>query len=311
MVKMTDFTFSSTDGVHSLHGMLWEPTDQPITAVLQIAHGVAEHIARYDDFARFLCGRGIAVVGHDHLGHGGSLADGDTPVYFGKGNTWHTVVDDLYALHLRIKERFAETPLFLMGHSMGSFLARSYLIRYPGTVKGAIIMGTGWQPALTLRGGLLLAKTIARCSGADATSDLITKLAFGSYNKAFSPARTSCDWLSADEDNVDRYMEDPMCGADATAGLFAEMLTGIRFNQGKDNLRKMDIQAPVLLVSGSQDPVGNFGQGVKQTYAAFEQAGVKDLAIKLYDGLRHEILNEKSQQAEIYQDIAVWLEQRI
>ena len=311
MPKTTDFTFLSTDGTHTLHAMIWEPTERPITAVLQIAHGVAEHISRYDEFARFLCEQGIAVVGHDHLGHGESLVEGDTPVYFGDNNTWQTVVDDIYSLHLHIKERFPDVPLFLMGHSMGSFLVRTYLIRYPGTVKGAIIMGTGWQNELTLSGGILLANIVARCNGADSTSSLITKLAFGAYNKPFSPNRTPYDWLSADEDNVDRYMEDPMCGADATAALFIEMLRGFRFNQNKNHLRKMDIHTPLLLVSGSQDPVGAFGKGVELTYAAFEQVGIKDLSVKLYDGLRHEILNEKSQQANVYQDIAHWLNAHI
>ena len=151
MTNMTEFTFLSTDGKTQLHGMRWEPEGRSVRAVLQLCHGVAEHIARYDAFARYLNSLGIAVVGHDHLGHGLSLPEGGTPVYFGEGNTWHTVVDDIYVLHQRIRLWYPDVPLCIMGHSMGSFLTRTYLIRYPGTVKAAIIMGTGWQPKAVWR----------------------------------------------------------------------------------------------------------------------------------------------------------------
>lgn len=306
MTNLRDFTFLSSDGKTTLHGMEWLPGDAP-RAVLQIAHGVAEHIARYDGFARFLNENGIAVVGHDHLGHGASVAPGDTPVYFGDGNTWDTVVDDLYALHLRLKEQFPDTPLFLMGHSMGSFLARTYLIRYPGTVRGAIIMGTGWQSGVMLAGGLAVAGAICRRRGAKATSDFVTNLAFGAYNKAFAPNRTEVDWLSADTDNVDRYIADPLCGQSATVGLFRQMLRGIRFNQRTENLARMDKDVPVLFVSGAQDPVGNMMKGVTASYEAFRRAGVKDVSLKFYPGLRHEILNEASQQQTVYADLLGWL----
>ena len=152
MTKMTEFTFLSTDGRTQLHGMLWEPEAVPVRAVLQVCHGVAEHIARYDGFARALNEQGIVVAGHDHLGHGKSLPEGGTPVYFGDGNTWNTVVDDIYVLHQRLKQRYPDVPLCIMGHSMGSFLTRTYLIRYPGTVKAAVIMGTGWQPQAAITG---------------------------------------------------------------------------------------------------------------------------------------------------------------
>lgn len=311
MTTMTDFTFLSTDGKTTLHGISWIPEDCKVVAVLQIVHGVAEHIARYDGFARFLNEQGIAVFGHDHLGHGLSLPEGGTPVYFGDGNTWNTAVDDIYRLHLRIKEQFPDTPLFIMGHSMGSFLTRTYLIRYSGTVRAGIIMGTGWQNEITVSAGLLVAKTIAGARGENATSDFVTSLAFGSYNKAFAPARTPYDWLSADTDNVDRYIADPLCGNDATVGLFREMLLGIRFNQNTSNLQKMDKKCPLLLISGKDDPVGNMGKGVQQTYDAFRAIGIEDLTLQLYDGLRHEILNESVMKDTVHEDIYAWLRRYI
>ena len=172
-------------------------------------------------------------------------------------------------------------------------------------------MGTGWQPAPVIAAGRTLAKLIARREGADATSDLVTKLAFGGYNKAFAPNRTDFDWLSADEGNVDRYIADPMCGADATVGLFLDMLGGISFNQKITNLRKMDHELPVLFVSGDKDPVGQMGKGVQHSFEAFLAAGVKDVSIRLYPGLRHEILNETAQQETIYKDIGDWLDTKI
>ena len=152
MTNLSEFTFLSSDGKTQLHGMLWEPEGVAVRAVLQICHGVAEHIARYDGFARALNEQGIVVAGHDHLGHGKSLPEGGTPVYFGQGSTWNTVVDDIYILHQRLKQRYPDAPLCIMGHSMGSFLTRTYLIRYPGTVKAAVIMGTGWQPPAAITG---------------------------------------------------------------------------------------------------------------------------------------------------------------
>ena len=282
MTNMTEFQFLSSDGHTQLHGMLWEPTDTPVRAVLQVCHGVAEHIARYDAFARALNEQGIVVAGHDHLGHGKSLPQGGTPVYFGQGNTWNTVVDDIYVLHQRLLQKYPDTPLCIMGHSMGSFLTRTYLIRYPGTVKAAL-------------------------KGENATSDVVTELAFGAYNKLFAPNRTKVDWLSADESNVDDYIADPLCGADATVGLFRQMLHGLRFNQRQSNLRRMDADTPVLFVAGDKDPVGSCGKGVIQSCEAFRAAGVRDCTLKLYPGLRHEILNEKPQRDQITNDIETWL----
>ena len=311
MTNMTEFTFLSTDGKTQLHGMRWEPEGGSVRAVLQICHGVAEHIARYDAFARYLNGLGIAVVGHDHLGHGLSLPEGGTPVYFGAGSTWNTVVDDIYVLHQRIRLWYPDVPLCIMGHSMGSFLTRTYLFRYPGTVKAAVIMGTGWQPKAVIAGGMAVAKAVGAVVGENGTSDLVTNLAFGAYNKLFAPNRTSCDWLSADEGNVDAYMADPLCGADATVGLFRQMLSGIRFNQKLSNLRQMDPRIPVLFVAGEKDPVGDCGNGVRRTYQEFRRAGVQDCTLKLYPGLRHEILNEKAQQQQIFEDIGQWLTSKL
>ena len=183
MTDFQEFTFLSSDGHTQLHGAQWATADREPIAVLQIAHGVAEHILRYDGFARYLNEQGILVAGHDHLGHGKSLPEGAVPVYFGDGATWETVVDDIHLLHQRLREQYPRLPILLMGHSMGSFLSRTYLIRYPGTVAGAILMGTGQMPPAVVaaaptrcwdrRGGMKIStRQVAMCA-------MLTALALG------------------------------------------------------------------------------------------------------------------------------------
>ena len=300
---MEEFYLDSC-GAGRLHCALWKPEGEP-KAVVQLIHGIAEHIGRYDEFANFLTQHGYVVAADDHMGHGGSVENG-LKGYFSGG--WLSAVEDEKRLHDEISAQYPDLPYYILGHSMGSFLSRTYLIRYPGTVDAAIIMGTGWQPEMTIRGGLLLAGAIARIKGPDAASKLVTNMAFGAYNKAFGDKpRTPNDWLSADTDNVDRYMADPMCGAEATVGLFRQMLRGLRFNQTPRNIDKMDKDAPILLIAGQSDPVGDMGAGVRRTHDAFKRAGIKDVTLKLYPGLRHEILNEAAMQDTVYGDIRAWM----
>ena len=197
-----------------------------------------------------------------------------------------------------------------MGHSMGSFLSRSYLIRYPGTVDAAIIMGTGWQPKAVIAGGLAVAKAVGAVVGESGTSALVTKLAFGAYNKAFAPNRTEVDWLSVSDNNVDAYIAAPLCGQKASIGLFYEMLGGIRFISTPKNIASMNRNTPILFISGDKDPVGEMGKGVKRAYEAFRRAGVRDVELKLYKGLRHEILNEDC-RAVVYNDLWSWIEKHL
>lgn len=308
MLNIRDFTFPSSDGTTMLHARLWADDSTAPRGVVQICHGIAEYVGRYDRFARFLAEHGFIVAGHDHLGHGQSLPEGGTPIYFADRNGWHCAVEDIAHLQKQLAREYPSIPHFILGHSMGSFLTRTFLIRYPGRVDGAIIMGTGWQNPAILQGGLLVSGMEAKRHGRRSTSDLVTNLAFGGYNKAFAPNRTEFDWLSADTGNVDRYIADPLCGQDATVGLFQDMLHGIRFNQQKVNLQQMSPDTPVLFVSGDKDPVGGMGKGVQKSRDAFAAAGVKDITLILYPGLRHEILNETSQQPVVDNDILLWLE---
>lgn len=304
-----EFTFPSADGRTAIHAVEWLP-EGDVRAVLQISHGVAEYILRYEPFAEYLTARGFAVAGHDHLGHGGSVAEGAARLYFGPRGSWNWVVDDLYTRRQLAGKRFPGVPCFLLGHSMGSFLARTYLIRYPGTVDGAVLMGTGQQSPALIAGGKAVAAAESARIGEDRASPLVEKLAFGAYNKRFAPNRTANDWLSVSTENVDRYLADPLCGGTPTSGLFREMLGGLTFIAKPENLKRMNLNTPVLFISGEMDPVGDCGRGVKKAFRSFQKAGVRDVSLQLYPELRHEILCEDCRET-VYGDIFQWLEARI
>ncbi len=311
MPERKEFYFPSSDGRTSIHAVEWTP-DGAARGVLQIAHGVAEYALRYDPFARFLAERGFAVVANDHIGHGLSVAEGAAPLYFGASDGWTHVVDDMHELRRLAGQKYPGVPYFLMGHSMGSFLARTYLIRFPGAVKGAIVMGTGQQPGYMLAGGKLVANLRGKKVGFDKFDATVDNLAFGAYNKPFEPKRTNYDWLSVNTENVDAYIADPLCGGQATVGLFRDMLGGISFIEKPANLARMDLSTPVLFVSGAMDPVGDLGKGAAKAYESFRKAGVRDVELKLYPGLRHEILNESEKDRDrVRADILAWIEKRL
>ncbi len=304
-MECEEFTFPSADGKTAIHAVEWTP-EGPVRAVLQISHGVSEYCLRYEPLAAYLTARGFAVVSHDHLGHGASVAPGAPRIFFGPKGSWDTVVRDLYTRRLLAGKRFPKTPYFLLGHSMGSFLARTYLADYPGTVDGAILMGTGQMSPALLAGGKLVARREGRRVGRENASPVVEKLAFGTYNRLFAPNRTPFDWLSVNRDNVDRYLKDPMCGENPTIGLFEELLAAMARLQKRETLHPMNIHTPIFFVSGSMDPVGDCGKGVQRAFYSFQKAGVRDVQIKLYPGLRHEILNEDCREL-IFSDLYRWM----
>lgn len=309
MAIVSEYFFPSSDGKTLIHVNQWTPSDREVAGVVQIAHGVAEYGARYANFAQYLCGNGFVVVANDHLGHGQSLIEDSPMVYLGEEDGWRHVVDDMEELRRRTAKAFPDKPYFLFGHSMGSFLARTHLIRYPGNLAGCVLCGTGHQSALIIAGGKLVADREIRRLGRKAYSVKADDLAFGAYNRAFAPARTRFDWISANRENVDAYIADPLCGGDTTLGLFRDMLDGLSCITKQANINKMDQNLPVLFIAGSQDPVGDMGKGVRKAYGRFRRAGLKDVEIKLYHGLRHEILNEVSKQY-VYKDVLDWLRER-
>lgn len=296
---MKEFEFSSLSG-GTLHGYRWEPEGKPV-AIVQIIHGIAEHMLRYDEFARYLNERGVLVVAEDHMGHGKSEG---TRLYFTGG--WETAAEDCYTLLQMMHAEFPELPYFLFGHSMGSFLTRTVLIRHPeAPLAGAVICGTGWQPGIVLAAGRTLCVLEKLRVGDTGHSALLTNLMFGAYNKKFKPNRTPNDWICTDPAVVDRYTADPLCGGDATVGLSRELLRGLGFIQKRANLERMNKALPVFFIAGHSDPVGAMGKGVEKAASRFCAAGMQQVALHLYDG-RHEILNEPNRE-EVYGDVWAFL----
>lgn len=309
MPTFKDFYFNSSTGKNKIHARMCVPDAEP-RAIVQIIHGIAEYIGRYDEFMSFLADNGIIAVGTDHLGHGKSIESEEQTGFFAYDNGWDYVVRDEEVLRLAMHENYPELPIIVFGHSMGSFMTRTVLIRYPDAFNAAIISGTGNQGAALVNGGLFMGNLVTGLRGAHHYSKFLNNLAFGSYNKIYENPKTEYDWLSRDEANVQKYIDDPLCGFIPSCSLFRDMMTGVKFITNKKNLTAMNKDMPVYFMSGDMDPVGECGKGVQKAYNNFLEAGMKDVSIKLYPGGRHEMLNEINKD-EVYADILAWLNSKI
>lgn len=309
MPTFKDFYFNSSTGKNKIHARMCVPDAEP-RAIVQIIHGIAEYIDRYDEFMSFLADNGIIAVGTDHLGHGKSIESEEQTGFFAYDNGWDYAVRDEEVLRLAMHENYPELPIIVFGHSMGSFMTRTLLIRYPDAFNAAIISGTGNQGAALVNGGLFMGNLVTGLKGAHHYSKFLNNLAFGSYNKIYENPKTEYDWLSRDEANVQKYIDDPLCGFIPSCSLFRDMMTGVKFITNKKNLTAMNKDMPVYFMSGDMDPVGECGKGVQKAYNNFLEAGMKDVSIKLYPGGRHEMLNEINKD-EVYTDILAWLDSKI
>ena len=295
-------------GKGNIHVSRWEPEGKPV-GVLQIVHGISEYSMRYDAFARYLTERGFLVVAEDHMGHGHTVSAEHARGYFHGG--WFTAVGDTYALLQNTKEEYPDVPYILFGHSMGSFMARTILAKYHQSgINACIICGTGWQPEAVLAAGQKLSNVVCKIRGEQNPSKFLHKVIFGAYNKRVERPRTAYDWLTRVNTEVDTYMKDPLCGFIPSAGLIRDMLTGIGYIQKQENLSKMEKSLPVLFVAGGDDPVGDFGNGVRKAADVFRGVGMEDVSVRIYPLCRHEILNEMN-KAEVYEDIFAWTTKRI
>lgn len=307
MAQTREFTFPSSDGDHQVHAVEWLPDAGAPRAVVQLVHGISEYIGRYDGFARYLTDHGFAVVGHDHLGHGGTARGREEYGFLGERDGWTHLVADVHTLHRLAADRFPGLPCFLLGHSMGSFVARTYLIDHPGQLSGCILSGTGQESGALVGFGKGLCGLLAAVKGPNTVSKLVTGLTLGPYNKKFAPNRTPSDWISRDPAVVDAYCADPLCRFVPTLGMNRDMMGGLQYIARRENLRKMDPDTPIYFFSGDADPVGQEGKGVQKVAGWFRDAGVRDVTVKLYPGGRHEMLNEVN-KLEVYTDTLAWLE---
>lgn len=308
-MKKEEFYYESMDRKTNIRAVRYIP-DGEIKAILQIAHGMVEFIDRYDDFAKFLCDKGYLVTGNDHLGHGGSVNSKDDWGYFAEKDGYMVVLDDMYTLTLITKQMYPNKPYFLLGHSMGSFFARLYTTIYGDQLNGAIIMGTGQQSMATLKAGKILCRAIATNKGWRHRSNTVNATAMGSYNKKWEPSLTHTDWLTKDPKIIEFYIHEPRCTFTFTLNGFYNMFSCIEDIIKLDNIKKMPKELPILITSGEDDPVGNFGKDPATLEKIFKDVGIRDVELKLYPNDRHEILNEDNKE-EVYNDIYNWMESKL
>ena len=310
MVKKEDFYFDSRDGEHKIHAIKWIPDVEKPVCIMQIVHGMAEYIDRYDEFANYMADRGILVVGDDHLGHGQSVKPGELYGYFCKEDAPTVLVRDEHRLKKMMQKQYEGVPYLILGHSMGSFITRNYLLKYGAGIDGAVIVGTGMPAKPGLLVGIAMSKIQGLLFGEEHVATLINVLTFGAYNKRIKSPKSSFDWISRSEDNLRKYVEDPLCGFTFTVNGFRTLFQLILSLQDKERLKKMPANLPVFFLSGAEDPVGNYGKSVKQVYQSFKEIGMENVRMKLYPKDRHELLNEVDKE-DIYGDIYRWILQRI
>ncbi len=304
MIK-NEFYFPSVSGLAEIHAASYKPEGE-IKAVFQIAHGMAEHLERYEAFAEELCKNGYALYINDHLGHGKSVKNDDELGYFGSSEGWKNFVEDCYELTKIAKAENPEKPLVFFGHSMGSFVARAYSIKYASGIAGAVYCGTaGPNPASGI--GQKLAGLIAKMKGDHYRSKLIDKIAFGAYNNKFEK-RTAFDWLSRDNFQVDKYIADKYCGFLFTAFGYRDLMGVLGYVSSKEWFSSLSKELPVLMISGAMDPVGEFGKGIDKVYNSLIENGKKNIKKILYPDARHEILNESQCFNKVCEDVIAFAE---
>lgn len=299
-----EYTFKSATQISDIYVRSWCPENTEIKAVLQIAHGMAEYGERYAELASYLCEAGYAVIINDHAGHGRSVSSKDDLGYFNGDMNKAGIgfVEDIHKVTLIAKEKFNK-PVVLMGHSMGSFVARHYVTKYADDIAGAIFCGTcGPNPAAGA--GIIVANLIEKIKGSRFKSEFINGLAFGTYNKRFE-GRTAFDWLSVNKENIDRYVADDLCGFLFTVSGYKNLFELLQFVSVPGWFNSVPLALPMYLIAGSEDPVGSYGKGVQTVYDKLAETGHKDVKIKLYNGLRHEIHNE-DERFSVYDDIINW-----
>ncbi|WP_194786411.1 alpha/beta fold hydrolase [Actinomyces haliotis] len=280
-------------------------------AVVQVVHGMAEHSGRYRRFAAAACARGLAVVADDHRGHGATIDGDHERGHTGDAASWNQLLRDQDTVRDEIARTWPDAPVILLGHSWGSLIVRGCLARCDRRrVVGAVVMGTAGDPGPAARAGRLLALAEARARGPRHPSSVLESQVLTPYNAPFAPARTVMDWLSRDAAEVSAYLADPMCGFTCTAGFYRDLLAGGIAVNARRAFDSVPRDLPLLIVSGSEDPVGGAGKGVSRVATRMRRAGVHDVTLRLYPGARHELLHETNRE-EVTHDLLAWVEQHL
>ena len=304
------FSFKG-EGADVIHGRKWLPTQGKIRAILIINHGMAEHIGRYDSFATFLASRGFAVYGEDHRGHGKTAGSKENLGFLDDEKGWMKVIGDIRALYLLAIDEQKDLPVLMLGHSMGSFLTRHYLSLYGSEIHAAVLSGTGAQSSLVLTSAKIISKIESAIKGKHHRSQLMDKLSFGSYNKKFDyDGAHGFEWLSRDTEMTRLYLDDPNCGFICTSRFYSDLSDGLKIISKKSCYEATPDKLPLLLYSGKEDPVGNFGKGVESVANLYRKYGNNEITVILKDKMRHECLNELDRDV-CYQEILEWMTARL
>lgn len=316
-MKTTTITYASHDGESTIRALLWEPDRDgaPVRprGLVQLVHGMSEHVERYAGFAEYLCGRGFVVCANDHIGHGKTVSNmddlGHMPLERGEDILLHDVnaLRELVQERLRDGDSRAEVPYIVFGHSMGSFITRVYLTRYALGVRAAIICGTGQQPRALAAAGKALTRGIARSHGERHISGLVDGMGAGAYGKAIKGARTDVDWIATDPEVVDEYQRDPLCGQKFTVGAYHTLSSLVSDATDPTLAARVPHSLPLFFIAGGEDPVGDCGAGVERAAEMYRRAGIERVDVKIYPGVRHEILNEPIKD-RVHDDVGSWLD---
>lgn len=304
-MQKQEFNYLSSNGSTLIHCVKWVP-ENPI-GVIQIVHGITEHIDRYEEFANYMVNQGYIVIGNDHLGHGKSIITDKPKMFIGELGSWNYLVKDINTLYEIITEEY-KLPTYLIGFSLGSFVSRHYLIDYNPFYQKAILVGTGIQPNIVLNILKLIVKGEVKKIGVENTSKFIRELSFGTYNKQIKNAKTDYDWLTSSEEEINKYINDPLVGKDTTGSLFYELLDGMVYTSKLSNIKKMK-ELPILLLSGLDDPVGSKGNGVKKLENIYKKNNI-DVSLKLYEGKRHDLFHETN-KLEVFNDILTYIKKEL
>ncbi|WLH25195.1 alpha/beta hydrolase [Pseudomonas sp. FP215] len=305
---MNHSTFWLTANDHTrLYVNQWIP-DIPPRAVVMLSHGMAEHGGRYARLAQALCAAGLGVYALDQRGHGRTAEAGTVGLY-AESDGWNKVVGDLASLNQHIGQQHPGLRIILLGHSMGSYISQAYLLHHSASLHGAILSGSNFQPVALYRAAQIIARIERARQGLRGRSALIDFLSFGSFNKAFKPNRTAFDWLSRDPVEVDKYINDPLCGFRCTNQLWIDLLGGLQQISKVSNLAQIDPGLPILVMGGDCDPVSE-GKRLKNLAHALREAGCQHVQLTLYPQARHEVFNETNRD-EVTADLLAWLDQAL
>lgn len=303
-----NFKFKDSDGVE-LNVYKWSPECEAI-GVVQISHGMTENILRYDEFAQFLNNKGFIVYGHDHRGHGLTAKTKDERGYIADNEGFDWLVRDLYEIINAVKEENKGLPIYLFGHSMGSFISQRFIELHGNEIDGVILSGSNGEPTKLAPLGIILSNIEIKLFGRKHTSKMMDKLSFGDFNRKFKPNRTPYDWLCSVEEEVDKYIDNEYCGFVCSASFYYDLLRGLKAIHKDENFNSIPKDLPIYILAGDMDPVGFFGKGIVNLYNKLKSTGIKDVNYKLYKDKRHEILNEDN-KVEVMNDISNWLFDKI